>query len=389
MKKKSEKSVGDRDKLIRKRKLEKKKRLKERRSEVKFVIMSCLIIILSVAVYFGDKYIIDIGVDKIGNENIIVRGGVIEFSSLSLEQKIAQMIMVRGDKFDSKFNKLNIGGVFLDSQNSEEEYSKIIEEYNKDSKIKLFIATDLEGSWTPFHNPEEHQIFPALSEIQTKYEAEEIGFKQGRLLKEIGFNMNFAPVAEYSDEAYGGRAFSGTDEEIAEKIEGYINGLQQNVLGVCKHYPGRAMIKNLHEEKDIQEISEEDLYLFEVCKKNNIHSIMVSHQIVSGSANSNNKPSSVSWEVISEINKNGEDLLIIADEINMNGLSMFYDSKIEMYEDLINSGNNLILDFSINSKELYFLIQNIKKGVESGSIDEDKINESVKRILNLKGYAVK
>lgn len=361
------------------------KKTKNQTENKKQIITNILILIL---LFFLILYCIDIylpykEISKSSTENIIINEDVIDFSSLTLEQKIAQMIMVRGDKEDLDFIRLNIGGIFLDRQENSEDYSSLIKNYQETSKIKLFIATDLEGAWTPFHNPKQQQMFPKFSEIETSYRAEEIGFEEGELLREIGFNMNFAPVAEYSDNVYGGRAFSGSEEEIAEKVAAYINGLQKNVLGTCKHYPGNSMEKNLHDVTDEQEISKKDLYLFEVCLNNNISSIMVSHQIATGEISSQGKPSSASEEVISTINYS---VLIISDEVNMKGLSDFYNDKKEMYINLINSGNNLILDFELNSENLYKLIKELKEEVENGNIDKEKIDESVKKILILKGY---
>jgi beta-N-acetylhexosaminidase len=323
---------------------------------------------------------------ELNTKNIIIEDDTVNLSSLTLEQKIAQMIMVRGDEKDLDFNRLNVGGIFLDRQNASHEYKRLIEDYQEDSKIKLLVASDLEGAWTPFHNPKPEEIFPNLSEIKNISQAREVGLKEGELLSDIGFNINFAPVAEYSDNAYGGRAFSGAKEQVAVKIAAYIEGLQTNILGTCKHYPGKGMEKNLHEVTDSENISKEDLYLFNICLKENISSIMIGHQIASGEViNSNGKPSSVSEEVISSINNS---VLIISDEINMQGLSSFYSDKTEMYADLINSGENIILDFDINSFELYKLIKNIKREVKEGDIDEQKIDNSVKKILERKGYNV-
>ena len=143
------------------------------------------------------------------------------------------------------------------------------------------------------------------------------------------------------------------------------------------------MEKNLHDGPDEQVISKEDLYLFEICLDNNIDLIMVSHQIAKGELNSNGKPSSVSKDIVSTIDNS---ILIIADEINMKGLADFYPDKTELYIDLINSGENLILDFYLDSKKLYKLIEEIKLEVEKGKIDKNKIDESVKKILITKGY---
>ena len=343
------------------------------------------IIVLLIGIFYFNIYKSNKEISDLNLDNIEIKNNTINLESLTIKQKIGQMIMVRGDEKDLKFNKLNTGGIFLDRQQSEEEYKNLISDYQSNSKIKLLVSTDMEGAWTPFHNPEPHQKFPHFSNINTSEEAEEIGIKHGELLNNIGFNINFAPVAEYYDDVYGGRTFSGSDEEISQKVGAYIRGLQLNVLGTCKHYPGNSMEKNLHDVSDEQIISERDLYLFDICSENNISSIMVSHQIAKGVLDSRGKPSTVSEEIISTVN---EDVLVIADEINMRGLKDFYPDKTELYVDLINSGENLILDFYLDSVELYKLIKEIEKEVKKGIIDEKKIDSSVKKILEIKGYSV-
>lgn len=280
---------------------------------------------------------------------------------------------------------LGIGGIYLFNQKTEENYLSLISEYQNDSKIKLFVSADLEGRWNPFSNFYNSSEF---SEIITKEEAYNLGLEHGKILKRIDFNLNFAPVAEFSDEVYGGRVFTGTQEEIKGKLESYIKGLQKNVFGTCKHYPGKGMINNLHIKRDEQLIFKEDLELFDVCFENNISAIMIGHQIVSGELNSNGKPASVSKEVIGRLNNFSG--LIISDEINMIGLKSFYlFGKKRLYRDLINSGENLILDFKLTPNSAYKLLDKLEKLVEDGKIDEDKINQSVKKILIAKGYKIK
>jgi|TARA_Y100000310_G_C20604400_1_gene774766 beta-N-acetylhexosaminidase len=343
------------------------------------------IIIIFIGIFYFNTYKPNKEISNLDLSNIEIKNNTINLESLTIKQKIGQMIMIRGDEEDLKYNKLNVGGIFLDRQQNEEEYRSLIFDYQSNSKIRLLVSTDMEGAWTPFHNPEPHQKFPHFSNINTSEEAEEIGVKHGELLKDIGFNINFAPVSEYYDDVYGGRTFSGSDEEISQKVGAYIRGLQLNVLGTCKHYPGNSMEKNLHDVSDEQVISERDLHLFNICLENNVSSIMVSHQIATGVLDSQGKPSTVSEEIISTVD---EDVLVIADEINMRGLKDFYPDKTELYIDLINSGENLILDFYLDSIELYKLIEEIEAEVENGNIDEQKIDYSVKKILEIKGYGV-
>jgi beta-N-acetylhexosaminidase len=348
-----------------------------------FSILAVIVVIL--IILFTISYLGHREVKEQNTDNIKIEGNTIYLDSLNLRQKLSQMIMVRGDKKDLLFNNLNVGGVFLDRQTHEEKYKRLIEDYQDTAKIKLLVATDLEGAWNPFKENKPHQQFPYFSKINDSGEAYEVGLKHGELLKQVGFNLNLAPVAEYYDDVYGGRAFSGTKQEIKEKIAGYIRGLQENVPGTCKHYPGKSMEKNLHIVTDTQTISEEDLELFETCIENDISAMMVSHQIAKGVLDSNEKPSTVSKEVISNIDSS---VLIIADEINMWGLKEFYPEKNELYIDLINSGGEFILDFYLNTYELHKLLLELEKEVEQGKIETTKIEDSVRKILEFKGYEV-
>ncbi len=348
------------------------------------ILVIGILLIIFVA-YLINKLIILNRVKQESSLNIIIRNNIINFSSLTLKQKIAQMIIMRGD-YDKNIDltKLNIGGIFLDKIEYKEDYKKIIESYQNNSKIKLFVATDMEGAWNPF---KKFKDFPNFSDINTSEKAYKVGLEHGQLLKEIGFNMNFAPVAEFSDKTYGGRVFLGEKPDIKEKLREYIRGLQKNVGGVCKHYPGKGLLVNTHILRDTENICKEDLELFKICMKENISGIMIGHQIALGELDSRGMPSSVSKEVISSIKD--FDGLIISDLISMLGLRSFYFfNKKQMYADLINSGENVILDFGLNTASVYKLIDGLEKEVKKGNIDENKINESVKKILITKGYKV-
>lgn len=318
-------------------------------------------------------------------DNIIISRNRVYLDSMTIRQKLAQMIIVRGD-FDRNmgFLNYNIGGIYLAKQDSKSNYSIKIKNYQSKTRINLFVSTDMEGAANPF---KKFRRFPNFSEINNPEEAYLLGLEHGFFLKEMGFNINFAPVSEFNDSCYGGRAFLGSPDEVKKKISNYILGLQTNIKGTCKHYPGKGMIKNLHDKKDKQEIDYNDLELFRECIESNISAIMIGHQVVTGAIESNGKSSSVSEEVISTLND--FEGLIISDEINMDGISEYYRfKKPEMYKDLINSGEDIILDFSLTKRSCFLLLNELEEKVKTGEIDEEKIDKSVKKILKAKGYEV-
>ncbi len=310
----------------------------------------------------------------------------INLSEMPLDKKIAQMIMVRGDTFSEELGEIGIGGIFLDRQKDKESYKEIISKYQSNSNIKLLVSTDLEGYWNPFPFLDSKKF----GEIETADEANNLGIVHGKILKELGFNINFAPVVESKNSVWPGRTFTGSEKEIKEKLSLYISGLQsEGILATAKHYPGGNMLRDPHWFKVNSEISEDDLNLFSEAIRANVSAIMIGHAAVYGAVDSNGKQSTISPEVISYLRKDFNGLLI-TDAVQMLGLRWSYFFKLsELYPDLIKAGNDIILDTSnANKNNIKKNIERVKKEIEEGNIKEEQINDSVERILKLKGYSV-
>lgn len=310
-------------------------------------------------------------------------------SSMSLQEKIAQMIIVCGRKFDQRYVSLGVGGIFLEKLNSKEEYKRIISKYQENSKIKLFVSADVEGYQNPFKNFHQCKKF---GDIKNQDEAYKLGVKQGVIMNELGFNLNFSPVVEMIDTIWPGRSFKGSLNEIKGKIGAYIRGLhEQGILATAKHYPGGSMIKDPHENKYKTQINEDELKLFDESIKLGVEAIMIGHPIVYGLLNSKNKPCTISPEIIFFL-RNKFDKLIITDSIAMKGLTEFYPSNFDekIYADLIKAGNDIILESSSLSsyEKVKKRIDKLLKKINKGEFPEKRINESIKRILVMKGYMV-
>ena len=307
----------------------------------------------------------------------------IKLYEMPLQQKIAQMIIVRGTSFDQRFVELGIGGIFLSGSLSKEEYMNIISNYQKNTKIKLFVAADVEGYQHPFRNFYETTPFGS---IKNEKEAYELGKNHGEIMNKLGFNLDFSPVVEIKDDVWPGRSFKGSLENIKGKISNYIKGLQeQKIIATAKHYPGGSMIKDPHKVKYEVEIYEDDLALFDEAIKANVGAIMIGHPIVHGAIDSNGKQCTISSEVISVLRKkfNG---LIITDGISMEGLKISYPDFKRVYPDLINAGNDIILDSQHDSTydKILERIAEVEKTIKEGRISEKEIDDHVRRILKIK-----
>jgi len=312
----------------------------------------------------------------------------INISKLTLKEKIGQLVIVKPNGLNEEYlTELHVGGIFLNNLKSAEEYSETIKFYNQNSKIKLFVSTDMEGYWNPF-NFYKSKSFGDISDDSDAYD---LGVEHSKILSELGFNLDFSPIVETRNTVWPGRTFNGTDQEIKDKISAYIQGLHKNnILATAKHYPGGSMIKNPHLKKYETEIFEKDLDFFDHAIKEKVDAIMVGHPIVYGAVDSNGKQATISREVIGPL-RNKFDGLIITDAVTMLGLRLSYLLNFKkVYPVLISAGNDIILDTHKHSGycSIKKRINEIEKAVEKGYIPEELINQKVKRILEAKGYFV-
>jgi len=314
---------------------------------------------------------------------IIDNNGTLHFDSMSLKQKIAQMVIVHGrEDYNDEYQKLLIGGIYVVSAPSKNDAIRISTHFQNGSIIPMFVTTDLEGCWNPFL-----KFFksPILSEIENASQAYQLGREHGRILNETGFNVNFAPVVDLNDKIWKCRSFPGTSEEITEKALSYIRGISEyGILTTTKHYPGKTLIDNdPHKNINHKNISNQDLYPFSISIENNVPGIMISHIIVNGTLDSEGKPTVVSEKILEELRGEYEGL-IVTDEINMLGLKDYYDDIDQMYIDVFKADNDIILNFDYHIENIIHMISVVENAVSRGVISEDRIDDSVTRILKAK-----
>lgn len=361
----------------------KKKKGMDVNKKVFFVLLVITLFLGSLSIVQAKGWLIptqpDLNTDK----------GVIKLSSMTLEQKIAQMVVVIAVKNNYvPWRKMQIGGLYLFALETEHIFNNTIIDFQYKMPIPFFVTVDLEGCLSPFSHI---QNFTSASEINDVGEAFEKGYQEGEFLKKLGFNLNFAPVVDLEDQIWGCRSFSGDEQQISELAQAYILGLQnQGVIATAKHYPGKTLVvKDPHKYIVVADINEKDVYPYHyLIKKGDVNAVMVSHLITSGEVDSGGVPSVVSKQVIDDI-KNGYNGLIISDEIHMLGLRKFYDTLDEMYVAVFSAGNDVILNFDQDPNEIHRMIQVVAEAVEDGVIKEENIDNSVRKILEVKGFTVK
>lgn len=317
--------------------------------------------------------------------------------NMTLEEKVGQMFIVRHP--ESQQNKVisfyHIGGYILFARDFENENKQSMAEkiktYHETAKIPLFIGVDEEGGTvnriskfsqyrqTPFLSPQSLYKQGGMELIKTDTQ------EKCQLLKEIGVNVNFAPVCDISthqDDFMFERSFGKDASSTSEYIKTVVSVMKDNkVASVLKHFPGYGHNIDTHtniayDKRSYDEFVSSDFLPFQAGIDTGADIVLVSHNIVE--CLDQKYPASLSKKVHDilreELHFQG---VIITDDLSMDGVSQFSDDKAAVLA--IQAGNDLLCctDYEV---QIPAVIDSVKKG----QISEEQINESVKRILKLK-----
>ena len=344
----------------------------------------------------------DKGVQGIADMDKIVDN---KLNFMTLDEKIGQMMIIYYLKgsvdttLKSSLSTVKPGGMILFGENftTYDNTINFIKEVKSSSSIPMFIAIDEEGGrvqrLTSIKDTKVSYV-PAmyyLGKMDDIDLTKDTGKVIAQELKVFGINMDFAPVIDIyenpDNEVIGKRSF-GTNYEIVSK-HGIAMGnslRDNNIIPVYKHFPGHGNTStDSHVDLPIvtktkEELLKDELIPFKKAIENDAEIIMIGHLAVP-EITGDNTPASLSKEIITDLLKNemGYKGLVITDALNMGAITKNY-SEQEIYEMAINAGVDILL-MPVNSKNA---LNYIKESVNKGTISEERINESVRKILKLK-----
>lgn len=323
------------------------------------------------------------------------------YQKLSLDEKIGQLYIValynnRGEEEIQKIRNLvekeKIGGLIL-MQDNAEKHIQLLNEFQGKSKVKMMIGID--GEWGLFQRfPAAHK-FPwamTLGAIQDNSLIYEMTSKIAEDCKRMGIYWDFAPVVDVntnpSNPIIGNRSFGSDINNVIAKGLAYAQGLQDNgVLASMKHFPGHGDTDtDSHLDlpvvsHNLERLNSVELAPFKALLDKKIGGVMVAHLYVPALEKQSGIPASVSYEVITNLLKKSYQYngLIITDALNMNAVAKKFPAG-ELDLRAFKAGNDIML-FSQdvpNGKAL------IKSALEKGEISENRLAESVKKILKTK-----
>ena len=365
----------------------------------KVIIFLCLFLIIGCTKIENENSsnnINDNQLDKIEVNKKINKSDEIEkiVNEMSLEEKIGQMLFVRlNASVNDVIKEYHVGGFIMfgvDFKNkTKEQVISEIKEYQNISKIPLLMGVDEEGgtvvriSSNPnlykerFKSPQEVYKLKGMEGIIEDTE------NKANLLKELGLNVNLAPVADVSTDSNDfiyDRSFGDSADKTKDYIKEVVKVYNENKVGSClKHFPGYGNNVDTHtgiaiDNRDYNTFLESDFIPFKGGIEEGVPSILVSHNIV---VSMDDKPASLSLKV-HEVLRNdlGFKGVIMTDDLDMGAIREYSDNP---YIDAVLAGNDLLV--TTDYKKTY---ETILKGVKNGEIEEEIINEAVYRILKLK-----
>ncbi len=340
------------------------------------------------------------------NEKNILNTKINDFlNNLTIDEKIGQMLTIsyRHDTYDETINDIlttvKPGGFIFFGENftTYDKAQDFISKVKETANIPLFLSIDEEGGRVDrLKNIQgyTYDTIPPMLEIGDTND-ENIAYTTGtniaKILKDFSLNMDFAPVADVfsnpDNTVIGNRSFGSDFYLVARMSSALAKGLSDNnIIPVYKHFPGHGNTSiDSHYELPIvsktkEELLTSDLIPFINAINNNAEVIMIGHLAIPQITN-DNTPASLSKVLITDILKNelGYENLVITDALNMQALTKYY-SESDIYINAINAGVDILLN-PIDAKNA---VKTIKDALNNNQITEDKINESVFKILKLK-----
>lgn len=340
----------------------------------------------------------------------IVNAGI---EVMPLEDKVAGLFIVTpeaitkvstavqaGDGTRDALARYAVGGIVYFKKNiqSKDQITQMIENTQMYAKYPLFIAVDEEGGNVSRvadaglgTKVDPAQTIGQTGDANNAYQA---GATIGTYLSEIGFNLDFAPVADINNvegSALGNRSYGTDAEAVIPYVNSMMQGLQDQKVTAClKHFPGiGSSTQDTHDgmamtERTENEFKKNEFAVFESGIENGAQMIMVGH-LSAPALTGDNTPCSMSSKVVTDILREDMDYdgVIISDALNMSAITEYLNSE-QAAVMALRAGCDMLLmpeDF----EQAY---NGVLKAVQDGTISEERINDSLRRIYRIK-YADK
>lgn len=337
-------------------------------------------------------------------------------SNMTLEQKVAQMFVITpdaltgangatvvGNTTKQAYAKYPVGGLIYEKDNfkSREQTQAMLAAMEALSvetvALPIFLGAEEEGgkaSVIASKSPIDVDNIDDMSEVGAtadNVKAYEAGQTIGNYLYDLGFNVDFAPVADVltnaGNTAMAKRSFGSDSAVVGDMVCGMFDGLtENNIIGVVKYFPGYGGTSGdgtegaVSTDKTLEELMASELVPFQLAIDTRARFVMVGHISVPNVTGST-VPSSLSEYMITQVLRTdmGFEGVVVTDAMNKKAITNSYDSG-EAAVAAIAAGADMIL-MPADFEEAY---EAVIDAVNNGTITEERINTSLVRIVRAK-----
>ena len=328
-------------------------------------------------------------------------------AGMTLHEKVCQMmfvtpeeltgedgVTVAGDATRQALENYPVGGIVYFAKNleSQDQVKEMIDNSQKYISIGLFVATDEEGG----------VVNRLMDTVGTTYigsmyyykdDGDETAYENAYTIANdmsaLGFNLDFAPVADVwsnpDNTVIGERAYSDDYAQAAELVGNAVKGFNDGgVMCTLKHFPGHgdtaedSHYSSAYVHRTKEEIMADEMQPFRSGIEAGAEFVMVGHLIV---PDIDEVPATLSYKIATGI---------LRDELKFEGVAITDSFEMESIADNYSVDDAVLMsvkagmDMILQPKDMASAVNSIEQAVADGELSEDRIDESVRRILTLK-----
>jgi beta-glucosidase-like glycosyl hydrolase/CubicO group peptidase (beta-lactamase class C family) len=323
------------------------------------------------------------------------------YNAMNLREKIGQLFMVAAysnkdsvhvKAIDQLIEENKIGGLIF-FQGGPIRQIKLTNRFQSKSKIPLFIGSDAE--WGLNMRLDSTYRYPwnmTLGAIQDMKLLERVGVQMGKQSKRLGLQFNFAPVLDINtnprNPIIGFRSFGEDKFKVTERAIAIMKGVQsEGVFSTGKHFPGHGDTE-IDSHKGLPTINfskerlmEIEFYPYKKMFHEGLSSVMVAHLNVPSLEPRSEYPSSISYNVVTDVLQKelGFKGLIFTDALNMKSIN---NNKLpsEISFEAFMAGNDVLLF----PEDVPTAIEKFVLAYSTNLFSEERLASSVKKILKFK-----
>jgi len=324
-------------------------------------------------------------------------------NSMTLDEKIGQLFMVaaysnRNQSHVKELAKLidtyKIGGLIF-FQGGPLRQAHITNELQSKSEIPLWIGMDLEwGLAMRLDSTIKYPRQMTLGALENDSLIYAMGYEIGRQCKRLGIHINFAPVVDINNNpknpVINSRSFGENKLWVTQKSLAYMEGMQDaGILANAKHFPGHGDTDmDSHKSlptisHDVERLKQVELYPYNKLFKEGLASVMVAHLSVPALDSTENRASTLSPEIVTDLLKEemGFKGLAFTDALNMKGVSKYYKpGELDLLA--AKAGNDVLLF----AEDVPKAMAAIKEAILNEEYSEKSLDASVRKILLAKEW---